>query len=85
MGVQFGISQVNSPAPKAWRAFERAYIIVFSPSLSGFLAVLLTDQRALALAGAAIIFSNGIVKAIGVFLGNGQEYTDTEVKPENQS
>lgn len=86
--IKFGVSQLSSPAPKGWRNFERAFIIALSPALSGFLAVILTDQRHLAIAGAAIIFANGVVKAFGMFLGNGTVYADREaepeVKPENQ-
>lgn len=86
--IKFGVSQLSSPAPKGWRNFERAFIIAFSPALSGFLAVVLTNQRHLAIAGAAIIFVNGVVKAFGMFLGNGTVYADreqqTDSKPENQ-
>jgi hypothetical protein len=85
--VKFGLSQVNNPAPKSWRQFERAFIVAVSPALSGFLAVALTNQRHLAIAGAGIIFLNAIIKGFGMFLGNGTEYVDKqelETLKENQ-
>jgi hypothetical protein len=36
--VKFGISQMGSPAPKMWRQFERAYIIMLAPGLTGLFA-----------------------------------------------
>lgn len=87
MAVQFGANQVNSPAPKGWRQFERAFIIAIAPATSAFLSAILTNQRHLAIAGASIIFATGIIKGVGLFLGNGQEYPDVapvepEIKPD---
>ena len=82
MNVKFGADQVNSPAPKLWRQFERAFIIAIAPATSGFLSAVLTNQRHLAIAGASIIFATGLLKGVGMFLGNGTEYED--IKPENQ-
>jgi hypothetical protein len=74
------------PAPKGWRKFENAMIIVFIPTATamvqgwGFTNDLLATRLNLLIAvGVA-----GLLKGIGMLIANGEEYTkieDNETNP----
>jgi hypothetical protein len=80
MSVKFGTDQINSPAPKWWRNFERAYIIVLAPATTGFLVLIGSNlnwpDSVANIAGGTVMFTMSVVKAIGMFLGTGEEYPD---------
>jgi hypothetical protein len=80
MNMKFGIDQINSPAPKGWRNFERAYMIAFAPGVTAFLSVILTNDRHLSIATASVVFSTAIIKGIGIFMGTGEDYPDLQNK-----
>lgn len=74
--VKFGVDQLSNPAPKGYRKFERAWIIVFAPGLSALIMGWgLSDSTANKVL-LSIGFSCAVVKGIGMLLGNGQEYSD---------
>ena len=74
--IKFGVSQVNKPSPVGYRNFANAMIIFILPGaatiISGWgLPDLVAKHWLMVLA-----YAPAIVKAIGVFIGNGQYYTD---------
>ena len=75
--VKFGTDQLGSPAPIGWRRFERVFIMALIPAMLllvhewGGINDVLSHRLDL-----LIGFSGSLVKGIGMFLGNGQEYAD---------
>ena len=71
MSIKFGASQVNSPAPKAYRNFRRAWNIAMLPSISSFVSGWGISDIALEsriLLGLTML--TGIINGIDVFLGS---------------
>ena len=86
MGVKFGYNQINTPPPKKWRNFERAFLIGLAPALALYLNTILTKDADKALASATIVFISGVVKSIGMFLGASDvEVVDNQDNINNQN
>lgn len=75
--TKIGPGQFDTPAPLGYRRFMNAMIIFILPGLTAFingwgLPDKIANHWMLILA-----FVPALIKGIGVFLGNGQEYTPT--------
>lgn len=74
--TKFNIEQINRPAPLWYRRFSNAMVALVIPAASEFVSSLelasKTENRVLH----GFIFLAAIIKGVGVFLGNGQSYTD---------
>lgn len=72
--VKMGLSQIENPAPLAYRRFSNAMIMFIIPGLATLIAGwglpdLIANRWLLLLS-----FIPALIKGIGVLLGNGQEY-----------
>jgi hypothetical protein len=77
--TKFGIDQIESPPPKWWRKLERAFIIGVAPAITAMiLAVIPDDDKAQPIGLAVVTLITSIVKSIGIFLGNGEQYADAD-------
>lgn len=73
--TKIGPGQFDTPAPLGYRRFSNAMIIFILPGLTAFIngwgmTDKITNRWLLFLA-----FVPALIKGIGVFLGNGQEFT----------
>ena len=68
----------NKPAPKKWRKFENAYIIILAPAImAGVQGWGLSDKianRSMIL----VTISAAIIKAIGFIIANGDDYVSNQ-------
>lgn len=81
--IKFGLSEINRPAPAAYRNFSNAMIIFLIPGaialISGWgLKPQIANHWLMGLG-----FLPAAIKAIGVLLGNGQYYMNPD-KPTEQ-
>lgn len=81
--TKIGFSQLSKPAPLWWRRLERAYIVALAPAIAavltgwGFTSIISTRSLLI------LTIVTSVVKALGMFLGNGTVYADDH--EENQS
>jgi len=77
--TKFGLDQIESPPPKWWRKLERAFIIGVAPAITAMiLAVIPDDDKAQSIGLAVVTLITSVVKSIGIFLGNGEQYSDAD-------
>ena len=74
--TKFNTQQMDRPAPLWYRRFSNVMVTLVIPAASAFIESWgmsdLTENRVLH----SLIFLAAIIKGVGVFLGNGQSYTD---------
>ena len=84
MATKFSTESIYKPAPKWWRKLERALLIVLIPSAVmmlqswGFKDELHATRLMLTINVGLV----AIVKAIGMFMSNGEEYVKVETEKE---
>lgn len=76
--TSFKKSNIHTPAPKNWRKFENAYFMALAPAIAGLIMGwgfedILANRLMLLLA-----FIGAIVKGVGLFLANGEQYAQKE-------
>jgi hypothetical protein len=76
--TKFGLDQIESPPPKWWRKLERAVIIGIAPGITAMMMSVIKDSENQAVAVSCVTLTTGIVKAVGIFLGNGEQYADAD-------
>ena len=76
--TKFGLDQIESPPPKWWRRVERAIIIGIAPGVTAMMLAVIKDQETQVTAVSCVTLFTGIVKSVGIFLGNGEQYSDAE-------
>lgn len=76
--TKFGIDQIESPPPKWWRRLERAIIIGIAPGITAMMMSVIKDAENQAVAVSCVTLFTGMVKAVGIFLGNGEQYADAD-------
>lgn len=76
--ITFNKSNIHKPAPKGYRRFENAYIMVLAPAIIGLIQSWgLTDQVANR-ATLIVTFSMGLCKFIGFMIANGEDYAPVD-------
>jgi hypothetical protein len=75
----FNINNYNKNAPVWWTRLESALLIGLVPSFTGFItAIPMQDhEKVWALAGAG--FFTGIIKTIGIFLGESDKENESNI------
>jgi hypothetical protein len=76
--TKFGLDQIESPPPKWWRRLERAIIIGIAPGVTAMMMSVIKEAETQAVAVSCVTLFTGIVKSVGIFLGNGEQYSDAE-------
>ena len=76
--TKFGLDQVESPPPKWWRRLERAIIIGIAPGVTAMMMSVIKEAETQAIAVSFVTLFTGIVKSVGIFLGNGEQYSDAD-------
>jgi len=83
--VKLGASQINKPAPAAYRNFANAMIIFILPGIgalvSGWGFSVSTVNHVLL----TLTFIGSAIKGLGTFMGNGTYYTSDPTKADNQA
>ena len=84
MPTKISAESIYKPAPKWWRKLERALLIVLIPSAVMMLQSWEFDNE-LKATRLILIINTGlvaIVKAVGMFMSNGEEYVKVEEEKE---
>jgi hypothetical protein len=71
MSVKFGVDQINSPAPKPYRNFRRAWNVAMLPAFSAFVSgwgIQTPNLESRILLGLTVL--TGVINGIDVFLGS---------------
>lgn len=76
--TKFGLDQIESPPPKWWRRLERAIIIAIAPGVTAMMLAAIKDDHTQSIAVASVTLMTSMVKAVGIFLGNGEQYADAD-------
>jgi hypothetical protein len=76
--TKFGLDQIESPPPKWWRRLERAIIIGIAPGVTAMMMSVIKEAETQAVAVSCVTLFTGIVKSVGIFLGNGEQYSDAD-------
>jgi hypothetical protein len=71
MNVKFGVNQINSPAPRPYRNFRRAWNVAVLPAVSAFVTGwgipnVVVESRILL----GLTLVTGVINAVDVFLGS---------------
>jgi len=72
--TKLGWNQLNIPAPLWYRRFSNAMIVGVIPSTAALIAGWGLAEKTVMHANLLLIFCAGLIKALGMFLGNGQTY-----------
>ncbi|MFB6453706.1 hypothetical protein ACE38W_00420 [Chitinophaga sp. Hz27] len=75
--TKIGLSQVERPAPQWYRRLQNGFIIFLIPGASALAQSWGFTDHQLTRILAVLTFIPAILKGIGVFLGNGQNYTES--------
>lgn len=76
MGTKVDWKNVDHPAPKWYRRFVNAYILMFTPMLTGLVQTLTMSAYARNLWMNVLVAMPFLLKGIGMVLGNGEVYAD---------
>lgn len=76
MGTKVDWKNVDHPAPKWYRRFANAYIIFFTPALTGLAQGLRMSDETRNVWMLILVAMPFFLKGIGMMLGNGEVYAD---------
>lgn len=78
--TKVGLSQTSKPAPLNYRKFLNAMIIVVLPATTSYIMIFKLSEETKYIIAQSVVYFTAILKAIGMVLGNGQQYS-----PSNES
>ena len=70
MSVKFGVNQLNSPAPRAYRNFRRAWNVLIAPALGTFISGWGFQDIILNRILLAIGFVTALINGVDMLLGS---------------
>lgn len=72
------LDNINKPAPRMYRKFSNAYIVVMLPALTTAAQSFGFGDKMANRIMIGLVLSGAMVKFVGMIIANGEEYTKTQ-------